>query len=60
MNVGRRFKEARRRLRQRLDAKAAERMELEHEEAERRGADPRTPIPGMRETPWFDGHQGGL
>jgi hypothetical protein len=60
VNAGRWFKGARRALRRRLDAKAVERMQLEHEEAERRGADPRTPIPGMRHIPWFDGHQGGL
>ena len=39
---------------------AVEKVLLDHELAERNSTDSRTAIPGMRETPFFDGHQGGL
>ena len=60
MNVWRRIKNARRLWRKRLDDATVDRAQLEHELEERRAADPRTPIPGMRHTPDFQGHQGGL
>jgi hypothetical protein len=60
MKVWRRIKDVRRVWRKRLDDATVDRVLLDHELAERRGADPRTPIPGMRHTPDFDGHQGGV
>jgi hypothetical protein len=44
----------------RQDEIAVEKVLLDHELAERNSTDTRTSIPGMRETPFFDGHQGGL
>jgi hypothetical protein len=44
----------------RQDEIAVEKVLLDHELAERNSTDSRTSIPGMRETPFFDGHQGGL
>jgi hypothetical protein len=50
----------RRKWEKREDEIAVEKVLLDHELAERNSTDPRTAIPGMRETPFFDGHQGGL
>ena len=60
MKVWRRIDDARRAwLKRRRDA-AAEQLVIEHELAAQRGGNERTPIPGMRHNPDFQGHQGGL
>jgi hypothetical protein len=60
MKIWRRIKQVRGKLRKRLDDAAVDRVLLDHELAERGATDPRTPIPGMRHTPDFGGHQGGV
>jgi hypothetical protein len=61
VNVVQWMRTLRRKWVKRQDAIAAEKVLLDHELSERNSTgDPRTAIPGMRETPFFDGHQGGL